>query len=67
MAPSAAMIAETLGREVLRQIEVRPYTTLLVAATTGYVLAVATPNWAVKLAWTVGSRVAVSRMVASLS
>lgn len=65
--PSAAVVAEAVGKEILRQVERRPYATILVAATVGYMVAVATPNWAVKLAWTVGSRVAVSRMVASLS
>jgi hypothetical protein len=65
-AMTPAALAESLGREILHQVEVRPYTTVLVAAATGYVLGVGTPTWVTKLAWSVASRLAVSKIVASL-
>lgn len=57
-----AKVLEMLEREIHHQIEVRPYTTLAVAAAAGYVLGGGLPDWAMRLAWTVGSRVAMGRV-----
>jgi hypothetical protein len=65
MTPQA--VAQAVGRELLHQAEVRPYTTVLFAMAAGYALGVATPTWATKLAWTVGSRMAVNRLVSTLA
>jgi hypothetical protein len=54
-----------LQREIVHQVQSRPYTSLLVAAGVGYVLGNGLPNWASRLAFNVGTRMALGR-VASL-
>jgi len=57
-----SQILEVLAREVLHQVEVRPYATLAVAAGVGYILGGGLPNWASRLAFNVGSRMALARV-----
>lgn len=64
--PSATEMLEAVRQEVLHQVEVRPYTTVLVAAGLGYVLGAGAPRWATGLAWTLGSRAVLARIASSL-
>jgi hypothetical protein len=63
---SAAALGESVGRAILEQVNERPYTSVLVAVGAGYVLGVGTPTWVTKLAWTIASRLAVSKIVGAL-
>lgn len=60
-------VLQAVGREVIHQAEIRPYMTVVAALATGYVLGVGTPTWATRLAWTVGKRVALARLVSVLA
>jgi hypothetical protein len=64
--PSPTEMLEAMRLEVLHQVEVRPYTTVLVAAGLGYVLGAGAPRWATGLAWTLGSRAVLARIASSL-
>jgi len=60
-------IVQAIGAEILEQVDQRPYTTVAVAAVAGYVLGVAMPNWTTRLAWAVGSRFVVNKIVSSIT
>jgi len=60
-------IVKAIGAEILEQVDQRPYTTVAVAAVAGYVLGVAMPNWTTRLAWAVGSRFLVNKIVSSIT
>jgi len=55
-------VLDFLTREILHQVEVRPYAALAVAAGVGYVLGAGLPNWASRLVLNVGSRMAFARV-----
>jgi len=57
---------ETMQREIRHQAEVRPYVTVLVAATAGYVLGGGVPTWAGRALLNIGSRLLVARLVAAV-
>lgn len=59
-------IVDTVQREILHQMELRPYTTVLVAAAAGYVLGGGIPVWAGRAAFNLGSRMLVARLVSAL-
>lgn len=65
--PSLEGVLDAAKDVVLDQLRERPYTTLIVAVAAGYVIGVATPKWALNLAWTVGSRFATGKLVAALT
>jgi hypothetical protein len=65
MAPMTELV-DSLQREILHQVEVRPYTTVLVAAAAGYVLGGGIPVWAGRAAFNLGSRMLVARLVSAL-
>lgn len=65
--PTPQALMSAVGREVLHQVETRPYVTVMAAVAVGYVLGVGTPSWATRLAWNVGSRVAMARLVSTLA
>jgi hypothetical protein len=56
----------SLEREIEHQVEVRPYTTILVAVAAGYVLGGGIPVWAGRAAMNLGSRLLVARIVSAL-
>lgn len=64
--PRITDVLGTMRREVARQAEIRPYTTVVVAAGLGYVLGAGVPRWAAHIATTVGSRLVVAKIVAAL-
>lgn len=66
-APNPQAVLQAVGREVVHQVEERPYLTVFAAFAAGYVLGVGTPTWATRLAWNVGSRVAMARLVSALT
>jgi hypothetical protein len=59
-------VLATVQREITRQATTRPYTTVLVAAAVGYVLAGGIPRWALRMGTTLGTRAAAARIMASL-
>lgn len=59
-------IVDSFQREIMHQMEVRPYTTVLVAAAAGYVLGGGIPVWAGRAAFNLGSRMLVARLVSAL-
>jgi len=61
-----AQILDAVVREVLHQVEARPYATLAVAAGVGYVLGAGLPNWASRLMFSVGSRMALAQVTSIL-
>lgn len=65
VAPMTDLVA-TLQRELRHQVEVRPYTTVLVAAAAGYVLGGGVPLWAGRAAFNIGSRLVVARLVSAI-
>jgi hypothetical protein len=65
MAPVTELV-ESLQREIRHQVEVRPYTTVMVAAAAGYVLGGGIPLWAGRAAVNLGSRLLVARLVSAL-
>jgi hypothetical protein len=65
MAPMTELV-DSLQREIRHQVEVRPYTTIMVAAAAGYVLGGGVPLWAGRAAVNLGSRLLVARLVSAL-
>lgn len=65
MAPMTELV-ESLQREIVHQVEARPYTTVMVAAAAGYVLGGGIPRWAGRAAFNLGSRMLVARVLAAL-
>jgi 2-keto-4-pentenoate hydratase len=57
---------QSVQREIRHQAEVRPYTTLLVAAAAGYVLGGGVPTWAGRALMNIGGRLLVARLVAAV-
>jgi hypothetical protein len=57
---------ESFQREIVHQMEVRPYVTVLAAAAAGYVLGGGIPVWAGRAAFNLGSRMLVARVVSAL-
>jgi hypothetical protein len=58
---------QAAGEEILRQAQERPYATVLVAVAAGCAIGLVTPKWLTNVAWTVGSRVAMAKVVAALA
>jgi len=65
IAPMTELV-ESLQREIRHQAEVRPYTTILVAAAAGYVLGGGIPLWAGRAAMNLGSRLLVAKLVSAI-
>ncbi|MBA2320127.1 MAG: hypothetical protein H0V89_03135 [Deltaproteobacteria bacterium] len=64
--PDATQVLEAVRTEVLHQVEIRPYTTILVAAGVGYIIGAGAPRWVSGIAWTLGSRAVMARVLGAL-
>ena len=58
--------AGTLNEEIRFQANVRPYLTVMAAGLAGYVLGAGVPRWAYRVAWDVGSKALLARVIGSL-
>lgn len=54
-------LVDAVHQEILHQVAVRPYTTVIVAAAAGYVLGSGSPRWLSRLAWDVARRAALNQ------
>lgn len=61
-----ADILDAARQEVLHQVQVRPYTTVFVAVGLGYIIGAGAPRWASGIAWTLGSRAIMARIISAL-
>jgi hypothetical protein len=59
-------IADQLQGEIRHQADIRPYVTVLVAATAGYILGAGIPRWMWRYAFDTGSKLLVARVVATV-
>jgi hypothetical protein len=59
-------LADQLQGEIRHQADLRPYVTVLAAATAGYVLGAGIPRWMWRYAFDMGSKLLVARVVAAV-
>jgi hypothetical protein len=59
-------LADQVQGEIRHQADVRPYVTVIAAASIGYVLGAGIPRWAWRYAFDAGSKLLMARVVAAV-
>jgi hypothetical protein len=60
-------LVDAVHQEILHQVAVRPYATVIVAAAAGYVLGSGSPRWLSRLAWDVARRTAFNQALSAFT